>query len=197
MYVLTWKLFVKNTAYICYQNKKKTEKFCPSVEFDCIKKIIIFLELSLFDLWTFKLFTGHWMLKAAKIHSKSESSWVHFEEKPCLWHFINTYWHSIIKELQQLRVDSPSGQPISLYNWCKITKNHVLKVSLLYTVFRCYPPLYPRTATAMVSRVQSTYSRAMATLRAQSFLHLVHSVPSWIPATHTADHCNIMIWKNS
>lgn len=46
-------------------------------------------------------------------------------------------------------------------------------------------PLYPSTATAMVSRAHRTYSKAMAALRAQSFLHLVHSLPSWIPTTKT------------
>lgn len=44
-------------------------------------------------------------------------------------------------------------------------------------------PLYPSTATAMVSRKHSTYNVAIAARRAQSFLHLVHSVPSWIPKT--------------
>lgn len=42
-------------------------------------------------------------------------------------------------------------------------------------------PLYPSTATAMVSRVHSTYSRAMEVLSAHSFLHLVHWLPSWMP----------------
>lgn len=44
-----------------------------------------------------------------------------------------------------------------------------------------YIPLYPNTATAIVSSAHKTYNRAMAALSAQSFLHLVHSFPSWIP----------------
>ncbi len=62
------------------------------------------------------------------------------------------------------------------------------------------PTFVSSTATAMVSSAQSTYRRAIATLRAQSFLHLVHSLPSWYLQQKRTLHQNIKknyAWYNT
>ncbi len=56
-------------------------------------------------------------------------------------------------------------------------KHYSITQEVIYD-FSFVLPLYPRTATAIVSRAHNTYSSAIAALSAQSFLHLVHSVPS-------------------
>lgn len=43
-------------------------------------------------------------------------------------------------------------------------------------------PLYPRIATVIVSKAHNIYKSMMENFRAQLLLHLVHCVPSWIPA---------------